>query len=280
MNKQLNLFSEEEIAPQKRTTHLGGSSSGVVFRNYEDFLKKFTEAPKTTDDCYTPRDVYEAVVKYVSTVADIQGKVICRPFYPGGDYENEVYPENGVVIDNPPFSLFTKICAFYTLHKIPFFLFGPGLTIASVCPFCTAVIISNQITFENGAVVKCNFASNLFGDTIIMTAPLLDNLIERCPSQNQKVNLPSYGYPEEVLAVSDMQTICSGDILFSVSRDEAKIIKGLDNHPKGGKSNLFGNHFLLAKAKAKAKAIIPIHLSPREKQIVSELHSDDSPNNY
>ena len=278
MSKQLNLFNDEEIAPSKRKTHLGGSNSGIVFRDYESFLAKFTDNPKTTDDCYTPKDVYEAVVKYVSTVVDMTDKVILRPFFPGGDYENAEYPENGVVIDNPPFSIFSKICAFYTLHKIPFFIFGPGLTIASCCRYCTAVIISNQIEFENGAKIKCNFASNLFGDALIMTAPLLNNLIDACPSQNKTVNLPSYSYPEEVLAVSDMQTICSGDIDFSVSRSEGTIIRNLDLHPKKG--GLFGDHFLLAKAKAKAKAIIPIHLSPREKRIVGELHTDDGPENY
>lgn len=41
----------------------GGSGNPIVFHDYESFIKKFTEKPKTTDECWTPRDVYEAVVK-------------------------------------------------------------------------------------------------------------------------------------------------------------------------------------------------------------------------
>lgn len=229
--------------------------------------------PKTTDDTYTPRDVYDAVVRYVGSVCDLSDKVILRPFFPGGDYEHSDYPPNGVVIDNPPFSMFTAICGFYTLHHIPFFIFGPALTISSCCKYCTAVIVGRAITFENGAQVPCSFASNLFADTMIMTAPQLDNLLAGCPSQNRKKNLPKYDYPEEVLSVSDMQTISRGGIEFAVSRSECDIIRKLDNHPQRG--GLFGDHFLLSAAKTAAKTaalnVIHIALSAREQRIVDKL---------
>lgn len=38
--------------------------------DYDAFLAKF-EAKKTTDDCYTPRDVYEAVVDHVFALYDL-----------------------------------------------------------------------------------------------------------------------------------------------------------------------------------------------------------------
>ena len=274
MDNQLSLFGEADIpAPPKPKPRKGGSSNSIVFHDYESFVAKFSDNPKTTDDCFTPKDVYEAVVKYVGTVVDLSDKLILRPFFPGGDYEHSEYPENGVVIDNPPFSIFTKCCAFYSRHRIPFFLFGPGLTIASCCKYCTAVIVADQITFENGAKVKCNFASNLYGDTLVMTAPLLNHLITSCKSQATKVNLPKYGYPEELLSISDMQTICKGGIEFAVSRKDGQVVRDMDRHPKGG--GLFGDHFLLSAAKAAAKAsainIIPIELSPREKRIVERL---------
>lgn len=208
--KQLSLFSEDEFAPVVRRKATGGSSNPIIFHDYESYVAKFQEKEKTTDDTYTPRDVYEAVVKYVGEVYDMTGKQILRPFFPGGDYEHAEYPEDGVVIDNPPFSMFAKICRFYSARKIPFFIFGPGLTIATCCKYCTAVVIGTNIIFENKANVRCNFASNLFGDTVIMTAPRLSELIKACPSQNIKVNMPSYKYPEELLSVSDLQTIASG----------------------------------------------------------------------
>lgn len=236
-------------------------------------MAKFQDKEKTTDGTYTPKDVYEAVLQYVGEVYDLTGKEVLRPFFPGGDYERAEYPADGVVIDNPPFSMFTKICKFYTDRGIPFFLFGPALTIASICKYCTAVVIGRNIVFSNGAKVPCNFASNLFGDTIIMTAPRLENLITSCPSQDTKANLPKYGYPDELLSVSDMQIFCRGGIDFSVRRSEAEIVRNLDNHPTRRKG-LFGDHLLLSSAKAAAKAeikAIPIPLSERERRIVNRL---------
>ena len=79
MTEQLNLFGEEDLRPKpKRPT--GGSSNPIVFHDYESFVAKFAENPKTTDDTFTPRDVYEAVLQYVGEVVDLSDKVIltCR----------------------------------------------------------------------------------------------------------------------------------------------------------------------------------------------------------
>lgn len=280
MERQLDLFGQEVMRQRRKPS--GGSQNPIVFNDYESFMAKFAEGnAKTTDDCYTPKDVYEAVVEYVGTICDMNGKIILRPFYPGGDYFNAYYPEDGIVIDNPPFSMFTKIVRFFTAQGIPFFLFGPGMTIASCCKYCTAVIVAEQITFENGAQIRCNFASNLYGDTMITTAPLLGDLLASCPSQKPRNPLPSFEYPEEVLSVSDMQTIARNGEVFSVSRSEAVIIKDLDLHPKRG--GLFGDHFLLSQAKAnekqRAKELvrkktnrnIPISLSERERRMIEKL---------
>ncbi|MBQ8097222.1 MAG: chromosome partitioning protein ParB [Prevotella sp.] len=256
----------------------GGSSNPIVFHDYELFIKKFTERPKTTDECWTPPDVYDAVLRYVGTLISLEGRDILRPFYPGGDYEHADYPEGGVVIDNPPFSQFTRICRFFMERGIPFFLFGPGLTIFSCLKHgCSVVVVADQLRFDNGAMVKCNFATNLLGDTLVLSSPRLSRMLEACASQNQKVNLPSFDYPEELLAVSDLQTIARGDDEFAVSRSEACLCRNLDLHPKKG--GLFGDHLLVAKAnanakdkaKAKAKAVIPIRLSEREQRIVEGL---------
>lgn len=282
----MDLFGNEDLRPKvKRPAR--GSQSSIVFHDYESFLAKFADNPKTTDDCFTPKDVYEAVVKYVGTVIDMSDKVVLRPFFPGGDYENAEYPENGVVIDNPPFSIFTDIIKFYTARRIPFFLFGHGKTIMCCVKYCTAVIVTDLLTYENGARIYTNFASNLFGDTIIMTAPKLNDLIFSCPSQNVKANLASYNYPPELLSFSQMQTICRGGVEFSVKRDECQIVKNLDNHPK----QLFGEHILLSMQKAGEKEgalvkskeaarlraeqsgmSIDIELSDRERRIVERLN--------
>lgn len=284
---ELELFGHEDLTPSvKRPRRGGGSSNPIVFHDYESYIAKFAEQEKTTDDTYTPKDVYEAVLKYVGEVYDLSDKEILRPFYPGGDYQNAEYPEDGVVIDNPPFSLFTEICAWYSARRVPFFLFGPGLTIFSCCRFCTAVVIGDNIKFDNGAKVSCNFASNLFGDTLIMTAPRLNELIKSCKSQDYKAKLQKYVYPDNILSASDMQIICSGGIDFRVSRSEAVFCRNLDNHPKS--SGLFGNHYFITTAKARAKEkekadaarAIHIQLSPREQRIIARLDKENpTPNN-
>ena len=206
----------------------------------------------------------------------MEGKEVLRPFYPGGDYEHAEYPEDGVVIDNPPFSMFTKICKFYSERRIPFFLFGPGLTIFSCLKYCSVVVVAPRIEFSNGANVQCNFATNLIGDTLVTISPELSKAIAACPSQPQKASLAKYQYPKELLSVSDLQTMAKGNLPFSVNRNEAVIVRNLDNHPKKG---LFGKHLLISEAAAvKAAAVksaavkaIPIILSERERAIIDNL---------
>ena len=121
--KIVNLFGEEieEIKPVKK-------GKAEIFNNYDAFVEKF-KPKKTTDDCYTPPGVYNIVLDYVREKVDLTGCRIVRPFYPGGDYENEEYKDSDVVIDNPPFSIITRIVRFYMEQNIRFFLFAPYLTI-------------------------------------------------------------------------------------------------------------------------------------------------------
>ena len=68
-------------------------------KEYKEFVEKF-KPKKTTDDCYTPPSIYEAVVGWCENEYGIDRKKIVRPFYPGGDYEHYPYKEDSVVIDN------------------------------------------------------------------------------------------------------------------------------------------------------------------------------------
>ena len=73
MTEQLDLFGEV-IRPQRPSVPKGGSGNPIVFHDYDSFVAKFADNPKTTDDCFTPKDVYEAVVQYVGTICDLTGK--------------------------------------------------------------------------------------------------------------------------------------------------------------------------------------------------------------
>ena len=59
---------------------------------YQGFLDKF-KPKKTTDDCYTPDNIYDVVLKWVIDTYGIDPDKVVRPFWPGGDYMNEDYAE-------------------------------------------------------------------------------------------------------------------------------------------------------------------------------------------
>ena len=46
--EQLSLFPDEETRPQvRRPTRNGGSGNPIVFHDYESFIAKFADNPKT-----------------------------------------------------------------------------------------------------------------------------------------------------------------------------------------------------------------------------------------
>lgn len=87
----------------------------------------------TTDDCYTPENVYEAARDWAVRRYGLEGAEVLRPFWPGGDYQGVEYPKDCVVIDNQPFSILSEICRWYDGRGIPYFLFAPTLTLFSLC---------------------------------------------------------------------------------------------------------------------------------------------------
>ena len=110
-----------------------------TFNAYEGFLQKF-KPKKTTDDCYTPPNIYEAVLGWVAReyfraepqrrgeVDYIGDRMVVRPFWPGADFKALEYPRGCVVVDNPPFSILAAIVKFYYANGIDYFLFSPYLT--------------------------------------------------------------------------------------------------------------------------------------------------------
>ena len=84
--KQLSLFDEIVREPEIQETAQSRSRQ-EVFEDYDGFVDKF-ETKKTTDDCYTPEKVYDAILDFVGTLCPLEGKEIVRPFFPGGDFVN------------------------------------------------------------------------------------------------------------------------------------------------------------------------------------------------
>lgn len=211
-------------------------------KNYEEFVEKF-KSKKTTDDCYTPPLVYDALLDWAREYLPIDGMEVVRPFWPGGDYEHYDYPENCVVIDNPPFSIFSKISKFYVGRGIPFLLFCPSLT--GLRPECTFIGVGVQITYENGACVNTSFITNLMGDTVCCSAPELRRRLKAANDESQKAAKKTFAclsYPDCVLRVSQLHTMSLAGVSFGVRRGEGRVV-GRATERKGGE---FGNSVLLS----------------------------------
>ena len=58
---------------------------------YLAFVDKF-KTKKTTDDCYTPPEIYRVVAEWVASQYQVDQTSFVRPFYPGGDYKRFSYP--------------------------------------------------------------------------------------------------------------------------------------------------------------------------------------------
>ena len=259
-------------------------SKKKIFEDYDGFVAKF-ETKKTTDDCYTPAEVYDCVLNYVRSKVDISKSEILRPFYPGGDYVNYDYPSNCVVIDNPPFSIITEIVKFYKSRGIKFFLFAPHLTLFTTGAYATAIVADADIIYENGAQVKTSFVSNLFKGVRAIGDPALRAALREINERN-KANLPKYIYPDEVLTVSAVAWIISRGVYYEVGADDCEHIRSLESQRKQKKS-IFGSGFLLSekaaaekaaaekaaaeKAAAEKDSVIMWGLSAEERKIINSL---------
>ena len=249
---------------------------------YQEFLKKF-QAKKTTDDCYTPDNIYDAVRDWAVDKYEIGNAAIVRPFYPGGDYKSEKYPAECVVIDNPPFSIISEICEWYTSKKIRFFLFAPTLTLLNIMRgSANYVACGCTVVYENGASVNTSFVTNMGGNKIVAAADLRGILDGENKKNLKKLHreLPKYSYPDEVLTATMLCYMTAHGVSLEIGGSDAHFIRALDAQKESGKS-LFGSGFLLSKKAAAEKAAAEKddtyiwELSEREWEIVAGLGHDD-----
>ena len=266
-------------------------------REYKAFVEKF-KPKKTTDDCYTPEKVYDAVADWVSKEYNVPREKMVRPFWPGGDYQAEDYPEGCVVVDNPPFSILAQITDWYNERGIPFFLFCPALTaihnlngkrIETNCVIVTMI----GIVYANGADVNTSFVTNLDRKYIIRTVPefyeavyeaVRETVRERALAGSQ---LPKYEYPAHVM--TGREYWARDGVAFDLERGRAVCISALDEQRSVGKT-VFGHGLLLSdtaaiaaeraaaiaaeRAAARKRLSMEWKLSEREKAICREMDGE------
>lgn len=288
--EQLQLFSDEKMMFAKKR-----KGRKEKLEDYDSFVKKFDlERQKTTDDCYTPPAIYEAVLDWLKSKVDLSGKEIMRPFYPGGDYKKELYHSNCVVVDNPPFSILSEIATFYIDMGVKFFLFAPALTLTSASIAgrkdvdVTYIVCGVTVTYANGAKVNTSFVSNLFGDVRLWCCHELYRAVKDVNDQllqEKKVNLPKYVYPNNVTSAALLSKIAKGADL-KIMKDDCYHISQLQSQKRLGKT-IFGQGFLLsdkaaaekaAAEKAAAGESIVWELSENEKRIIKQLGNKNENN--
>ena len=255
---------------------------------YKQFVEKF-KPKKTTDDCFTPPPVYEAVKSWAVNEYDIPGDAeIIRPFYPGGDYEKHEYPDGCVVIDNPPFSMLAEIKRFYRERNIKYFLFAPHLTLFASSGDASYIVTGTDRIYENGAKVLTSFVTNM-DKYKIRTAPKLAEAIDRAVEEGREKapELPKYDYPPEVVTAARLAKIAR--VEFRVLPEHCHFTRQLDAQKETG-ATLYGAGYLIAEKaaaekaaaekaaaekaaaeKAVAKEVQVWELSEREREIVRKM---------
>ena len=289
--KQLNIFGGYDEVGGKNTKE-------KKFTDYESFVAKF-KGKKTTDDCYTPPGVYDAVLEWVKSHTDIEGLRVMRPFYPGGDYKSEDYTD-AVVVDNPPFSIMAQILRFYKANKVPFFLFAPTLTLFSTMDKELNYILSAElVVYENGAKVRTSFISNLFGDATVACFPELSKAVKDAVDRyvgGTKKHFPKYVMPRNVWSSATLYSLCDSDTPFIIHDYELEFIKRLDAQSAMGKA-IYGGGIIVsdkvgeeaarrreeaARRSAEAREEearrreITFELSGRERQIIERLNENEA----
>ena len=256
----------------------------IKSETYGEFVKKF-KPKKTTDDCYTPEIVYNAISEWVTQEYHLNKADFVRPFYPGGDYEHFDYTGK-IVVDNPPFSMLSQIIKFYVDKKIKFFLFAPTLTLCRYGDDCTVLPVGTDITYENGAVVNTSFATNLEPHEIrARTTPTLYKTVDeanKINKQKDKKSLPKYSYPMGLITTAAIYPLAKYGIDFVVPRSESIRVSALDAQ-RPLKKGVFGCGWLVServkaervkaeREKAEREKAERWELSEREKLIIQNLN--------
>ena len=272
MNEHLELFPD---LPVKRK---------MASKVYGEFTDKF-KVKLTTDDCYTPEPVYNAVRDWTVNEFGLEGREIVRPFWPGGDFETYDYTENCVVIDNPPFSIFDKILKFYTEEGIDFMLFGPSLTLFKRYD-CCYIVTDQVVTYANGAKVRTSFVTSLDKVNLIRCDRSLRDAIDEAEhaGRAKKAALNVVKYPECV--VSSALLLKTGRVDFRVRKDDCAWI----THACGNR--IYDIGFLLSDRAAADRAAadraaadraaergkVVVQLLPEELEILRKLNEKGTNN--
>ena len=275
---------EDQKSDAQRQMENGGLSTegGEGDEEYDEFVDKFKQK-LTTDDCYTPPAVYDAIKAWVSEkVYNLDDVKVIRPFFPGGNYEDLAqYPVGCVVLDNPPFSLLSDIIRFYCDKGITFFLFGPALTLFSAPDMDVTYLIPDvEIEYENGARVRTGFITNMVADLRIWLCPDLREAVEAAQADVDKTK-QGFVYPDNIVTAATLGKIAKRGIELRIRKRSCEYIRTSDSAEEQGRS-LYGGGYIMSdkaaaeRAAAERAAATRLNISQRERAIIERLNKQDT----
>ena len=260
--------------------------------SYEEFVDKF-KPKRTTDDCYTPPEIYDTVAEMVSERYGIAREDMVRPFWPGGDFEAFDYPDGCCVVDNPPFSILSKIERFYIERGIPFFMFAPTLTLfssAKTVGELTHYPCGATVVYENGAKINTSFVSNLGGDITVDTWPELTAAIAEVEARRAAARgvkqRDALIYPRNLTSAARIAPLSREGVRLELKRGEIRRVSKV-----GDGQGIFGGGLLLSDAAAsrlhdafcEASRVVSVRndvkyrkvqLSEADEKIIAELNAN------
>ena len=253
---------------------------------YDEFVDKFKQK-LTTDDCYTPQPVYDAILKWVrENIPGVNPAKIVRPFFPGGDYtKTDQYPDGCFVLDNPPFSILSDIVRFYCEHGIRFFIFAPSLTLFTARGSdVTYIVTDSDIEYENGAKVRTGFITNALDGVRVWLCPELSDAVEEAQADEDKTK-QGFVYPDNIITAAILGKIVKRGISLKIRKESCEPISESDSAKEQGRG-LYGGGFIISdgaaaeraaaeRAAAERAAATRLLLSPREKGIIERLNAAD-----
>ena len=259
--------------------------------SYEEFVDKF-KPKRTTDDCYTPPEIYDVVAEMVSERYGIAREDMVRPFWPGGDFEAFDYPDGCCVVDNPPFSILSKIERFYIGRGIQFFMFAPTLTLFSstkTVDKLTHYPCGATVVYENGAKINTSFVSNLGGDTAVDTWPELTAAIAEAEARRAAARgvkrHDAFIYPRNLTSAAKIAPLSRKGVHLEIKHDEIRSVSKV-----GDGQGIFGGGLLLSDAACNLDAAFceasrvilarndakyrALQLSEADEKIIAELNAN------
>lgn len=241
--------------------------------NYDEFVDKF-KIKKTTDDCYTPQEVYDVVLNHVGEYyVDFKSTKIVRPFFPGGNYKRAKYPSDCIVVDNPPFSIISEIVNFYEQRNIKYFLFAPTKTLFCIKSAKNYIVVGYKVVYENGANVNTSFVTNLLSDNVKIVADgVLYNKIKNLYPDKSRVKNK---YPQNFLNFSRLVNLSKLGISVIIDSSHVRAVDKIGSYKVYGSGFILSNtaEQLVSAAEAAAELKVQIiDFNPQDLRVLYELN--------